>query len=82
MGKISMSLSKEHLGDYAFSSFLSDSVDRDQVKVSSKQRNPRKPKDVKKGPMLPETKQLLDDFYRPFNTRLAHLLNNERYLWL
>ena len=32
--------------------------------------------------MLQETKDLLDDFYRPYNTRLAHLLEDEGYLWM
>ncbi len=32
-------------------------------------------------PMLPETKALLDDFFRPFNKRLAKLLKDPRFLW-
>lgn len=31
--------------------------------------------------MWPETKQLLDAFFRPFNQRLARLLNDQRFLW-
>lgn len=31
--------------------------------------------------MLPETRQLLMDFYAPFNTKLAELLQDTRYLW-
>ena len=33
------------------------------------------------GPMLPETRQLLLDFYAPFNQELAELLNDDKYLW-
>ncbi|KAK7504791.1 hypothetical protein BaRGS_00003819, partial [Batillaria attramentaria] len=32
------------------------------------------------GPILPATKSLLDDFYRPFNRRLAQLLGDDRFL--
>ncbi|XP_033625798.1 carbohydrate sulfotransferase 15-like isoform X2 [Asterias rubens] len=32
-------------------------------------------------PMLPETVQLLKEFYRPFNVELALMLNDEKYLW-
>lgn len=31
--------------------------------------------------MWPETKQLLDAFFHPFNQRLARLLNDQRFLW-
>lgn len=31
--------------------------------------------------MLPETRELLDQFYSPFNTQLATLLEDEQYLW-
>ncbi|KAK7504890.1 hypothetical protein BaRGS_00003918 [Batillaria attramentaria] len=33
------------------------------------------------GPILPATKSLLDDFYRPFNRRLAQLLGDEHFSW-
>ena len=33
-------------------------------------------------PMLPETKRLLDDFYRPFNRDLAQMLNDKRFTWV
>ncbi|KAK7504790.1 hypothetical protein BaRGS_00003818, partial [Batillaria attramentaria] len=33
------------------------------------------------GPILPATKSLLDDFYRPFNRRLAQLLGDDLFLW-
>ena len=31
--------------------------------------------------MLPETKKMLKEFYRPFNEKLASLLNDKRFLW-
>ncbi|GLI71601.1 hypothetical protein VaNZ11_016865 [Volvox africanus] len=31
--------------------------------------------------MLPETRALLEDFYQPFNERLAEILSDDRYLW-
>ncbi|XP_067951568.1 carbohydrate sulfotransferase 15-like [Watersipora subatra] len=33
-------------------------------------------------PVLKETDQMLDDFYRPFNKELADLLSDDRWLWL
>ncbi|KAG2451726.1 hypothetical protein HYH02_003506 [Chlamydomonas schloesseri] len=32
-------------------------------------------------PMLPETRAMLEEFYRPYNERLAHVLNDDRWLW-
>ncbi|PNW71586.1 hypothetical protein CHLRE_16g660390v5 [Chlamydomonas reinhardtii] len=32
-------------------------------------------------PMLPETRAMLEAFYRPYNERLAHVLNDDRWLW-
>lgn len=33
-------------------------------------------------PMWEKTRTLLRDFYRPFNQKLATLLEDDRYLWL
>nr|KAG5708482.1 hypothetical protein BaRGS_026209 [Batillaria attramentaria] len=33
------------------------------------------------GPMLPETIEILNEFYAPFNARLAELLEDDRFLW-
>ncbi|KAL8591614.1 hypothetical protein ACOMHN_030500 [Nucella lapillus] len=33
------------------------------------------------GPMLVETRRVLDQFYRPFNTRVARLMHDRKYLW-
>ena len=35
---------------------------------------------VKKPPMLPSTRELLQDFFKPFNEKLARLLNDDRFL--
>ena len=32
--------------------------------------------------MLPETKELLENFYRPYNERLAKLLQEDKFMWL
>jgi len=36
---------------------------------------------VGKPPMLPSTRKLLQEFFKPFNEKLAHLLNDDRFLW-
>lgn len=36
----------------------------------------------KREEMLPKTRKMLEDFYAPFNQRLAQKLGDERYLWL
>ena len=33
------------------------------------------------GPMLPETKKILQEFFRPFIARLAVLLGDSKFLW-
>ncbi|XP_076446322.1 carbohydrate sulfotransferase 15-like [Babylonia areolata] len=33
------------------------------------------------GPMWNKTRKLLDDFHRPFNARLAHILRDGRFTW-
>ncbi|XP_076434560.1 carbohydrate sulfotransferase 15-like isoform X1 [Babylonia areolata] len=33
------------------------------------------------GPMLPETRRLLQEFYAPFNAQMAALMNSDKYLW-
>ena len=35
----------------------------------------------RKKAMLPQTRKLLNDFYRPFNLELANLLNDKGYMW-
>ena len=35
----------------------------------------------KVGPMLPETIEILNEFYKPFVLRLHQLLGDDRFLW-
>lgn len=43
--------------------------------------NERKNKDKQVGQMLDKTKQLLREFYQPYNKELATLLGDDRFLW-
>ncbi|MEQ2227954.1 hypothetical protein ILYODFUR_003694 [Ilyodon furcidens] len=43
--------------------------------------NTRRPADKNLGPMLPITKEILQDFYKPFNEKLAKVLRNDSFLW-
>ncbi len=38
-------------------------------------------KGYRPGGMLPETRILLQEFYAPFNKKLAALLSDNRFLW-
>ena len=33
------------------------------------------------GPMQASTRKALDDFYQPFNEALAHIMEDQRFLW-
>lgn len=43
--------------------------------------NTRRPEDRSLGPMWPITQKILQDFYGPFNTRLAQVLDDEAFTW-
>lgn len=43
--------------------------------------NTRRPADKNLGPMLPMTRDLLRQFYKPFNQKLAKVLRNDSFLW-
>ncbi|KAK7918722.1 hypothetical protein WMY93_010006 [Mugilogobius chulae] len=43
--------------------------------------NTRRPADKSLGPMLFSTKDLLTQFYKPFNQKLAKVLRNDSFLW-
>ncbi|KAK6328073.1 hypothetical protein J4Q44_G00000510 [Coregonus suidteri] len=43
--------------------------------------NTRRPADKSLGPMLPVTKEILRDFYTPFNEKLAKVLRNDTFRW-
>ncbi|KAJ8391809.1 hypothetical protein AAFF_G00085810 [Aldrovandia affinis] len=43
--------------------------------------NTRRPADKNLGPMLPVTKEILQEFYSPFNEKLAKVLDNDSFMW-
>ncbi|XP_023585650.1 carbohydrate sulfotransferase 15 [Trichechus manatus latirostris] len=43
--------------------------------------NVRRPEDRNLGPMWPVTQRILQDFYGPFNARLAQVLADEAFMW-
>ncbi|XP_067858419.1 carbohydrate sulfotransferase 15 [Heptranchias perlo] len=49
--------------------------------INNPASNTRRPKDKSLGPMLPETRRILEDFYGPFNEKLALLLDDDSFLW-
>ncbi|XP_078079505.1 carbohydrate sulfotransferase 15-like [Mustelus asterias] len=49
--------------------------------INNPASNTRRPKDKSLGPMLPETRRILENFYRPFNEKLALLLDDDSFLW-
>ncbi|KAH0623674.1 hypothetical protein JD844_006705 [Phrynosoma platyrhinos] len=54
---------------------------QEAVITKSPASNTRRPEDRNLGPMLPLTKEILRDFYQPFNTKLAQVLSDEAFLW-
>ncbi|PIK61784.1 putative carbohydrate sulfotransferase 15 isoform X1, partial [Apostichopus japonicus] len=58
---------------------LSDSAIESITKTTVK--NSQKKKKKKAGDLLPTSKKLLQDYYRPYNHQLADLLNSSKYLW-
>ena len=52
-----------------------------QSLFGSTRANRRRDSDKNLGPMLPETRELLEEYYRPFNHRLVELLGDEKYYW-
>ena len=60
--------------------FFGHSIDVNDKKIletSKKQRNAGKKQDVS-----PETLKLLDEFYKPYNERLAALLGDNKWLYI
>ncbi|XP_064602186.1 carbohydrate sulfotransferase 15-like [Liolophura sinensis] len=49
--------------------------------LSKKKANTRRVKDKLLGDMLPETRVLLNNFYRSFNEELVTLLRDDQFLW-
>ncbi|XP_064024298.1 carbohydrate sulfotransferase 15 isoform X2 [Pogoniulus pusillus] len=54
---------------------------QEAIITKSPASNTRRPEDRNLGPMLPTTKAILRDFYRPFNTKLAQVLFDDAFLW-
>ncbi|XP_059143971.1 carbohydrate sulfotransferase 15-like isoform X2 [Physella acuta] len=53
----------------------------DKVILRQPKVNTRRLSDRKLGRMLASTRELLDNFYRPYNVKLALLLEDDRFLW-
>lgn len=60
-------------------------VDEWQLMLQQEPNNQRQTngedKGASQGDMLPKTRELLDDFYRPFNEMLAELLQDTKWRW-
>lgn len=56
-------------------------ADEEESILSMQKANTRRKQDVQIGDMLPETKVLLDAFYKPYNEQLARMLEDNSYLW-
>ncbi|XP_040292062.1 carbohydrate sulfotransferase 15 [Bufo bufo] len=55
---------------------------KQEASVTQKQAsNSRRPEDCSLGPMLPHTRQILIDFYQPYNQKLAQMLADRAFLW-
>lgn len=54
---------------------------RDITMISKRARVYETGKKKKMGPMLNRTRQLLDEFFQPFNEELVDILNDTKYLW-
>ncbi|MEQ2222177.1 Carbohydrate sulfotransferase 15, partial [Ilyodon furcidens] len=64
--------------------FLSVGPLSEQVEAALTKRpmsNTRRAKDRSLGPMFPATRTLLSQFYQPFNSKLASILNKKAFLW-
>ncbi|XP_076599661.1 carbohydrate sulfotransferase 15-like [Chaetodon auriga] len=57
------------------------SVELEEEVMKKRVSNSRRMTDRDLGPMLPATRDLLRDFYQPFNHKLASLLDNNAFLW-
>nr|XP_022345100.1 carbohydrate sulfotransferase 15-like isoform X1 [Crassostrea virginica]XP_022345101.1 carbohydrate sulfotransferase 15-like isoform X1 [Crassostrea virginica] len=59
------------------------SLDSDQMRsiVKLKVANKRKKGDRSVGLMLNETRQLLNEFYEPYNQELADIMDDDQFLW-
>ncbi|GFO31597.1 sulfotransferase [Plakobranchus ocellatus] len=53
----------------------------EEAKVESQYKKHETVLKKKAGPMFPETRALLEEFFAPFNEDLAQLLGDDRFLW-
>jgi hypothetical protein len=49
--------------------------------VTAEERYQRSSRNSGKGPMLNETLEFLQEFYRPFNRKMARLTNDDTFLY-
>ncbi|KAM6184608.1 carbohydrate sulfotransferase 15 [Rhynchocyon petersi] len=54
---------------------------QEALMTKSPASNVRRPEDRNLGPMWPVTQRILQDFYGPFNARLAQVLSDEAFAW-
>ncbi|XP_004681020.1 PREDICTED: carbohydrate sulfotransferase 15 [Condylura cristata] len=54
---------------------------QEALMTKSPASNARRPEDRNLGPMWPVTQKILQDFYGPFNARLAQVLADEAFAW-
>ena len=53
-----------------------------QSVVKSQEQYIRKASYKEKGPMLKETRELLTEFYQPFNEKMAELTGDSQFLYM
>lgn len=66
---------------YKFLHLREITKDEENLIAASDVANTRKPEDQKLGGMRPETRELLRDFYEPYNQQVAQILRNTKFLW-
>lgn len=57
------------------------SEEKENKICDKKVANARRKNSLKKGPMLPATRDILQQFFHPFNQRLADVLQDRAFLW-
>lgn len=66
---------------YKFLDLGALSVEQEASVTHKQASNSRRPEDCSLGPMLPHTRQVLIDFYQPYNQKLAQVLADRAFLW-
>lgn len=71
-----------HVSHFYPSILIDPLTAEEEALVNSKPAwNTRRAEDKPLGDMLPETKELLREFYWPFNVKLASVLDDEGFHW-